>query len=113
MSLRGALASLPDDRVTHCAARTVVTFIAHHAEEPLDVDRVARVTGVPSATVDELVRALADGYVVDCGGPCASQFVYHPDALLSLEMDRYLRTSSVVDRELRTNTDRFRSRFGR
>lgn len=113
MSLRGALANLPDDRATRSAARSVVSFIAHHVDEPLEQERIARVTGVSIVTVEQLIKALADGYVIDCGGPGTVSCIYHPSTVLGMEVDRYLRTSSVVDQSLRKSTDRFRSQYGR
>ncbi|HET6351423.1 MAG TPA: hypothetical protein VFG89_04750 [Coriobacteriia bacterium] len=113
VSLRGALESLPDDRTIRSAARGIAGYIAHHPNEPLDPDRISRVTGSSQETVDTVLQAFAQGFVIDSTGSGPAEFTYTPTTILSLELDRYLRTSSVTDRNLRDGTQRFRSSYGR
>ncbi len=113
MSLRGALESLPDDRTIRSAARGIASFLTHHPNERIDCERIARVTGVSQSVVDTVLKAFAEGFVIDFVGPGGFECIYTPTTVLSLELDRFLRSSSVVDRSLRDSTQRFRSSYGR
>ena len=112
MSLRRALATLPDDRATASAIREVLTFFETHPDEFVDEARVVRATRVSSFQVDIILRALCEAVVLDCGGSDGHEYRYAPDALLALEMRRYLQSFSTLGTTLQRSTDRFRSRYG-
>ena len=114
MSLRTALASLPDDRGTVHAVREVVACFAAHPREPMDARRVARATGLDLDRVEPVFRCLADAVVLDCDGdpswqPCA----FDPGPVLLLEVERFLRSASPDAARMHSNIGRFRSRYGR
>lgn len=112
MSLRRALSALPDDRDTVAAVREVVAFLSLHPGEPMDVERVTRSTGVSSVRVEPVMCALAEALVIDCDGdPRLHEFTYQPDAVLSLEVRRFLKVAGGVESRLHRGVDRFRGRY--
>jgi hypothetical protein len=113
MSLRKALAALPDDRDTVIAARKVVTFFHRHAHDPVEAARVARATGLAPERTDPVIAALAEGGVLHCDGdPCSSGCRYDPDRVLALEVDRFMRATDSTSARLQSGVDRYRDRFG-
>lgn len=112
MSLRRALDVLPDDRATASAARQVVAFVSAHPEDELTASRVSRATGVSADRVSEIMGILEKSFVLDCAGSEEPAWVFSPTTLLTLEVQRYLRSSSVSGSTLQQSTERFRSRFG-
>ncbi len=113
MSLRRALATLPDDLATRNSARSVVAYLQSHEGERFDVERIGRGTGVSLPRVESVLCALASGYVVDCDGdPRSTQCIFSPDPVLSLEVRRYLRVAGGSDARLQRGVDRFRGRYG-
>jgi len=104
---------LPDDRDTVAAVREVVTYLDHHRCEPVPAARIATVTGLPSASVVSVFAALLKGFVVSCDGdPRSDPCTYSPDAVLSLEVNRFLRVAGGSAARLQRGVDRFRSSFG-
>lgn len=113
MSLRRALSALPDDRETVTAAREVVAFLSLHPDESLDTERITHSTSLSSVRVEPVVCALAAALVIDCDGdPRLHEFTYHPDAVLSLEVRRFLKVAGGVESRLQRGVDRFRGRYG-
>ena len=113
MSLRKALAALPDDRDSAAAARMVITFFHRHAHDPVGADRVARATGLPLDRAEPVMSALAAGGVLHCDRDLGlSECRYEPDRILALEVDRFMRTTDSSAR-LQSGVDRYRGRFGR
>jgi hypothetical protein len=112
VSLRKALATLPDDREAVSATREILAFFASHADEYVSTERVARATRVSPHRVELILGTLVDTFVLDCGGSGEREYRYAPDSLLALEMKRYLQTSAVPNSSLQRGTDRFRSRYG-
>jgi hypothetical protein len=114
MSLRTALAALPDDRGTVHVAREVVACFAAHPREPFGVDRIARATGLDAGRVEPVIRCLTAEVVLDCDGdPRLHPCVFDPGPVLQLEVERFLRSASPDAARMHTSIGRFRSRYGR
>lgn len=113
VSLRRALAALPDDRDTAAAARKVIMFFHGHAHDPVGAERVARATGLSPDRTLPVMSALALEGVLNCDGdPSLSQCRYEPDRILALEVDRFMRTSNSSSVRVQSGIDRYRDRFG-
>lgn len=113
MSLRRALAALPDDRDTVAATREVVAFFDSHKGEVIDFRRLARVTGLGEVRAAPVLQALAGASVVDCDGELDSrECTYAPDGALDIEVRRFLRVSGLAGDGLQRRVDRFRGSFG-
>jgi hypothetical protein len=113
MSLRRALAALPDDRDTATAIREVVAFFNGHRGEAVDPMRVARATGLGEVRVAPVLRALFTASVVDCDGDSGGgKCTYEPDGALDIEVRRFLRVSGAVGGGLQRRVDRFRGSYG-
>lgn len=114
MSLRTALARLPDDRGTVHAAKEVVACFAMHAGEPMSAARISRSTGLDEARVVPVLKALARSVVIDCDGdPSLGACTFTPDTVLQLEVERYLRSGGSDTARVQASLGRFRSRLGR
>ena len=113
MSLRTALASLPDDRTTATAVREVVAFYAAHEHTPLDPNRVSRATSISPDRVVYVVKALCSAGVLHCdGNPDLRGTTFDPDSVLSMEVDRFLRTGGASNARLQAGVGRYMNRFG-
>jgi hypothetical protein len=113
MSLRRALAALPDDRDTAMAVREIVTFFNSHKGQAIEPGRLARVTGVGDLRTEPVLTALSCARVVDCDGDVRSDTcVYAPDVALDIEVRRYLRVSGTAGSGLQSRVDRFRGTYG-
>lgn len=113
MSLRRALAALPDDRDTATATREIVALFNSHRGEALDPKRIARVTGLGEVRVSPVLRALSTASVVDCDGDSGGgECTYEPDGALDIEVRRFLRTSGAAGSGLQRRVDRFRGSYG-
>lgn len=113
MSLRKALAELPDDLATRNIVRSLVAYLQSHEGERFNAERVSRSTGVSLHDVQTIMCALVDGFVLDCDGdPRCETCRFTPDAVLNLEVRRYLREAGSSDARLHRGIDRFRGRFG-
>lgn len=113
MSLRRALAALPDDRESAIAAREVIAFLAEHPNESVAADRVSRATGVDVVRVRRLLGVFAETFVVDCLGDspdCSYRLASSP--VLALEVSRFLRSNVGGDARLQKGTEKFRGRYG-
>lgn len=114
MSLRTALASLPDDRATAHAVYEVLACFASHSEEPIDCTRVSRATCLDIERVAPVFEALARARVIDCDGdPLTGSCLFRPDSVLSLEITRYLRSGTSDSAKMQVSIGKFRSRQGR
>lgn len=113
MSLRKALALLPDDRGTATVVREVLAFFDSHPDTDIEPERVMHATGLPPIRVEPVLKTLAETLVLDCDGePALKSCRYHPDSVLSLEVSRYLRVQSGSSSQLQSSVDRFRGRHG-
>jgi hypothetical protein len=114
MSLRTALAALPDDRATVHAAREVIACFAAHPREPLTADRVARATGIDIGRIEPVLRCLVAEVVLDCDGdPGWQPCTFDPGPILQLEVERFLRSASPEQARMHTSIGRFRTMHGR
>ena len=113
MSLRTALASLPDDRTTANAVREVVAFYAAHEHTPLELSRISRATAISDDRVELVVKALCSAGVLHCDGdPHLRGSTFDPDRVLSMEVDRFLRTAAAPNARLQAGVGRYMNRFG-
>ena len=113
MSLRTALAALPDDRSTAIAVREVVAFFAAHEKEPMDLDRVSRATALGSGRVETVAEALCSAGVLHCDGdPRLRNISFEPDHILAMEVQRFLRTSGQSTSRFHASVGKYRDRFG-
>lgn len=113
MSLRTALASLPDDRETAACVRQVLGYLAEHPAEPVTAARISRVVGIDQHRVDTVMSAFAKSYVVDCDGdPEVASCVFRPDSIVSMEVSRFMRSAGSSSARLQRGVDRFRGRYG-
>ena len=110
MTLRRALAALPDDRDTRAAARQVMDLLNRHRREEFDAVRVERATGLSPMRVEPVLTALATAFVIDCDGdPRLDGFHYIPDGVLDVEVRQFLRGGGA-SADLQRRVDRFRGR---
>lgn len=113
MSLRKALATLPDDLATRTTVRAVVTFLQAHPGESFDANRISRGTGASPHNVEVVLCSLANGFVIECDGdPGCSKCTFTPDRILDLEVRTFLRGTGRDDVRLHRGIDRFRGRYG-
>jgi hypothetical protein len=113
MSLRKALHALPDDRSSVHAAHEVIACFAMHVGEPLQATRVGRSTGLDVDRVVPVLEALAASLVIDCdGNPSSGSCTFRPDAVLQLEVERYLRSGNPDAARRQSSLGKFRSRLG-
>jgi hypothetical protein len=114
VSLRTALASLPDDRGTVHAAHEIVACFAMHVGEPLSAIRIGRSAGLEVDRVVPVLAALATSVVIDCDGdPSLGSCTFEPDAVLKLEVERYLRSGGSDTARMQSSLGKFRARLGR
>ncbi|MDR3685776.1 MAG: hypothetical protein P4L93_02295 [Coriobacteriia bacterium] len=113
MSLRTALASLPDDRPTATAVREVIAFYAAHEHTPIDPARISHATSLSSDRVLTVVKALCSAGVLHCDGdPDLKGSTFDPDMVLSMEVDRFLRSGGASSARLQAGVGRYMNRFG-
>jgi hypothetical protein len=113
MSLRTALASLPDDRATAGAVREIVAFFSAHRKDEVEEGRVVRATGLSRERVEPVVDALCLAGVLHCDGdPRLHGVSFDPDNVLELEVDRFLRTAGMPTTRLQASVGRYRNRLG-
>ena len=114
MSLRTALAALPDDRDTATAVREVMTYFGAHPRTPIEPDRLMQATSLSSVRVEPVLAALSEGRVLHCAGdPRLAPCVFEPDHVLALEVERFLRVAGITNVRLQSSVGRFRSQYGR
>jgi hypothetical protein len=114
VSLRKALSALPDDRATVHAAHEVIACLAMHVGESMPVARISRSTGLDISRVAPVLAAFAASVVVDCDGdPSLGSCTFEPDAVLRLEVERYLRSGGSDAARMQSSIGKFRSRLGR
>jgi hypothetical protein len=111
MSLRAALDALPSDRETQSDVREIVSFFSRHPGEWFSAHRVASVTDIADVQVSHVLGVLGRSYVLDSDDDEA-QYRYQTDALLDLEIKRFLRRADTHSGMLQSNVDKFRRRYG-
>jgi hypothetical protein len=113
VSLRTALASLPDDRMTASAVREVIAFYAAHEHTPMDPSRISRATAISADRVVAVVQALCSAGVLHCDGdPHLKDSTFDPDRVLSMEVDRFLRSGGASNARFQAGVGRYMNRFG-
>jgi hypothetical protein len=113
MSLRTALAALPDDRGTVHAAYEIIACFVAHVGEPMTVTRISRATALEVGRVQGVIEALVTANVIDCdGNPSRESCVFEPGAVLQLEVERYLRSGNPNAARMQSSLGKFRSRLG-
>ena len=113
MSLRTALASLPDDRATASAVREVVAYFSAHRVSEIEADRVVRATGMAPERVEPVLAALCAASVLHCDGDFRLHGIsFEPDSVLELEVARFLRVAGTPDSRLQASVGRYRNRLG-
>lgn len=112
MGLRTAMLALPDDSATRAAVFEVVAFFDTHRGVGLALDRIVHALSVDPDRVSAVMRALADGRVVDCDGATGTEtYTLSADPVVTLEVRRFLRSGDGAAR-LHRGIDRYRGRFG-
>ena len=113
MSLRKALAVLPDDRATAHAVHEIMSFFVAHEGEGLTADRVASATALSFMRIEPVLKALASAEVIDCDGdPRLHTCIYSADTILALEVKRYLRVADGASSRQQSSINKFRGRYG-
>jgi hypothetical protein len=113
MSLRTALAALPDDRPTASVIHEVVAFFSAHSHDQIGLDRVVRATGFGEERVEPVLSALCSGGVLHCDGDFRlHDCSFDPDHVLALEIERYLRSSGSPNLRLQASVGKYRNRLG-
>jgi hypothetical protein len=111
MSLRTALDTLPSDRATLAAVREIIGLFARHPGEWIAASRVVEITEMPTDTTRRVLRVLDSSFVLDSDDD-SERYCYERDALLDLEVKRYLRRADTHSATLRSNVEEFRRRYG-
>lgn len=93
------------------AAREVMAFFARHPGEWMSIDRVAEVTEFDAPLVRRILRVLDSSFVLDSDDD-ATEYRYERDALLDLEIRRFLHRVDTHSDMLRSNVEQFRRRYG-
>lgn len=110
MSLRKALAALPDDRESASATHRIITYFAENQGKELPASRIERATGVSAVLLGTILGILATRAVIDCAGDSTDPTcMYEPSSVLALEVQRYLRTGTGSDARLQQAAQRFRA----
>ncbi|MDO8964498.1 MAG: hypothetical protein Q7W30_08425 [Coriobacteriia bacterium] len=109
MSLQRALERLPGDRGTEAAIREVLELMRIHVRESLSAPEVARRLERPEPTISVILSTLADGYVLRTED---ALYRYEPDALVDLDVQRYLRRVATHSAHVQQNVAKFRDRYG-
>ena len=113
MSLRTALATLPDDRSTAAVIREVLAFFSAHPHTGISIDRLARATGFGQERVEPVVCAFCSATVLHCDGDARlHDCSFDPDHVLALEIERFLRTAGAPNLRIQASVGRYRNRFG-
>jgi hypothetical protein len=111
VGLAQAMNLIADDRQTQSATREVLTVFSSCPEKWLKPDDVCRSCLYGADVVRSVLTALAAGRVLDFE-PASGSYCYHQDAVLDLEVRRFIRRADGHERLVRTNVDRFRQRYG-
>ncbi len=111
MSLARALARLPEDRLTEGVIRDVLSLFQHHPGEWLSESDVVVKTGHPSGEVSKVVRVMTESFVLESRGEPATYRLV-PGAVLTYEIEGYMRRVQSHRDHVETNIARFRERYG-
>ena len=109
MGLSMALARLQADRTLDGVVRDVLLVFKHHPGVSFTAAEVARRSSRPRAVIEPILLTLARNFVLDFQSDPPG-YRYVPDALLELDVQRYLQRVSAVTGRLQDNVARFRQR---
>lgn len=109
MGLSTALNRLHADRTLDGIVRDVLLLFRHHPRESFTAAEVADLTRRPLPLVEPILLTLRDCFVLDFQAD-PSAFRYLPDALVEIDMERYLQRVNTVNDRLQNNVARFRQR---
>lgn len=109
MGLGAALTQLRTDRSLDSVVRDVLVFFRTHPGRSFSVAEVARGIARPLALVEPILLTLGRCFVLDCHSdpPC---YRYVPEAILDLDVERFLHRVGAVEGRLQSNVARFRQR---
>ena len=110
MGLRAALTEMQADRSTEAVVRDVLAFLFQHPRERFTSVEVARRVARPYAQVEPILLTLGRCFVLDFQSADPPSFSYVPQALLDLDVERYLRRVGTIEERLQNNVARFRQR---
>lgn len=111
MSLGRALTRLNTDRAMDGVVRDVLLLFRRHPLESLAPARVAEMTDRPLSLVGPILTTLSECFVLDFQSDPVS-YRYAPDALLEIDVERYLERVGTAQGRLQNNVARFRRRQG-
>lgn len=109
MGLSAALMRLQADRALDGVVRDVLVVFTRHSGVSFTTAEVARRSGHPVWTVEPILLTLARNFVLDFQSDPPG-YRYVPDALLEIDVERYLRRVNVSTGRLQDNVARFRQR---
>lgn len=109
MGLSVALARLQADRSLDGVVRDVLLVFKHHPGVCFTSAEVARRSNRQLAAVEPILLTLARNFVLDFQSDPPG-YRYAPDALLELDIQRYLQRVNVATGRLQDNVARFRQR---
>lgn len=109
MSLYTALERLPRDRETESTVREVLELMRRHKGESMGAADVARRVQQPENRISVILSKLADGCVVHARD---GHFRYEQDALVDLEVQRFLKRAEHHTQLVQNNVAKFRERYG-
>ena len=112
MGLSKAMGLLGADRRAQSATRDVLAVATHAEGSWLTAHDISRLTLHDAEIVGLVLGALVTGRVLDFD-PSTNSYRYNKDAVLDLEVRRFIRNAEGHDHFVRSNVDRFRQRFGR
>ncbi len=111
MSLKSALRTVPDDRLTRLTAEAVLRYLHTHRALHVSAVKVASETGLDLDRVQLILTLLAEGRVLDfVSDPPGYRFV--DDRVLELETELFLRPSRSHSESLQSNVERYRRLYG-
>ncbi|GAB4281454.1 MAG: hypothetical protein Kow0056_16840 [Coriobacteriia bacterium] len=109
MSLRSALERLPHDSRSEALVREVLGLLRRNRDRWLSVEQVrSRVSR--SEGLDLLLEVLTREHVL-ASDESLHDVMLADDAVVRIEVDRYLRRASHQDRRVQSNVERFRQRY--
>ena len=109
MGLNAALARLQADRSVDGVVRDVLLVFKNHPGVAYTSSEVARLASRPDSAVEPILLTLARSFVLDFQADPPT-YRYVPNALLNIDVQRYLHRVNVVNGRLQDNVARFRQR---
>jgi hypothetical protein len=111
VGLTQAMNLIADDRQTQSVTREILSVFLAAPDTWMTTEDIRRRCFYPEDIVASVLTALAAGRVLDFE-PASGAYCYQKDAVLDLEVRRFIRRADGHERLVRTNVDRFRQRHG-